>query len=143
MKERPILFSTPMVQAILDGRKTVTRRALKGMAAEIFWGMDEDDPKLKEYITEFDNHPLCPYGQPGDILWVRETFYAYGYWSLLDGKWTLNDSSTQYEGYRYMENPPHEINDAPRSLPPEARDRFHPSRETAEYHRRRCDQGRD
>ena len=52
MKERPILFSAPMVRAILDGRKTMTRRILTERHGE-----------------------YCPYGHPGDFLWVRETFY--------------------------------------------------------------------
>ena len=49
--ERPILFSGPMVRAILDGRKTVTRRIVRGVEM-----------------------PRCPYGSPGDRLWVRETW---------------------------------------------------------------------
>lgn len=53
MKERPILFSGPMVRAILDGRKTQTRRVLK--------------PDTKDYWNS------CPYGVTGDRLWVRET----------------------------------------------------------------------
>lgn len=86
MKERPILFSAPMVRAILDGRKTVTRRVVK--------------PQPDPYTTECESvtftkpgkgiwlptttgrntHSLsgpaftCPYGQPGDQLWVRESF---------------------------------------------------------------------
>jgi len=56
MKERPILFSTEMVKAILDGRKTMTRRVVK-------------DPY--KYITI--PRP-SPYGRVGDRLWVRETF---------------------------------------------------------------------
>jgi hypothetical protein len=51
MKEHPILFSTPMVQAILEGRKTQTRRIIKSF-----------------------NKRQCPYGEPGDVLWVRETW---------------------------------------------------------------------
>lgn len=57
--ERPILFSGPMVRAILDGRKTQTRRAIKP------WPVDE--------LPDVPVH-LCPYGKPGDRLWVRETF---------------------------------------------------------------------
>jgi len=51
MTERPIIFSGPMVRAILDGRKTQTRRVVK-------------------------NSPegVCPYGKPGERLWVRETW---------------------------------------------------------------------
>lgn len=90
MKERPILFSGPMVRAILEGRKTMTRRVFKGPseinnfqaaypAADgswIFWDKDFPDGKevtLKNYQSGgFD----CPYGQPGDRLWVRETWAA-------------------------------------------------------------------
>jgi hypothetical protein len=63
MKARPILFSTPMVQAILKGRKMQTRRVVKPQP-----GDHPDD----------DGHVLyrCPYGQVGDVLWVKET-YAY------------------------------------------------------------------
>lgn len=59
MKERPILFSGPMVRAILDGRKTQTRRVVKPRQ-----GMLDDWTGLP-----------CPYGKPGDRLWVRETCY--------------------------------------------------------------------
>ncbi len=66
MKERPILFSAPMVRAILEGRKTQTRRVVKGCVEE-----------SGEYTEQGHMHglyPRCPYGQPGDRLWVRETF---------------------------------------------------------------------
>lgn len=71
MQQRPIIFSTPMVQAILEGRKTMTRRIIKGNALD--------------YINTHDDHPyytnnaaiMCPYGQIGDILWVRETFFNH------------------------------------------------------------------
>ena len=81
MKERPILFSAPMVRAILEGQKTQTRRAFndrttKLMRAaasigEVSWFMDEG------YLQENDLHYIqqfSPYGQPGDRLWVRETW---------------------------------------------------------------------
>ncbi|MDV6347520.1 hypothetical protein R2083_08330 [Nitrosomonas sp. Is35] len=60
MKERPILFSAPMVHAILDGRKTQTRRICKG----------------QRELSNIHDFQLdrCPYGKPGDRLWVRETF---------------------------------------------------------------------
>lgn len=63
MKERPILFSAPMVRAILDGRKTQTRRIAK-------------DPVIGEIVKAGGNpgYRLCQYGQPGDRLWVRETW---------------------------------------------------------------------
>lgn len=79
IKERPILFSGPMVRAILDGRKTQTRRIIKGNGT---WSVDsEDDGKpWPGYGDEFGDwvRAKCPYGQPGDRLWVRETFgYAF------------------------------------------------------------------
>lgn len=70
MKHIPILFSTPMVQALLDGRKTQTRRIIKAKHLPV-----EVNPN--EYIM---NISLSPYGQPGDVLWVKETYYAYGWW---------------------------------------------------------------
>lgn len=71
IKERPILFSAPMVRAILEGRKTVTRRPVKG--AGLVW-LDNFSP---EYVADPANS-LCPYGKPGDRLWVRETFALLG-----------------------------------------------------------------
>lgn len=87
MKERPILFSGSMVRAILDGKKTQTRRIIKpppyaewmpevgvyhptifDRHGEAFPG----DPVFGA-ADEVDGRP-CPYGQPGDRLWVRETF---------------------------------------------------------------------
>jgi hypothetical protein len=53
VSEHPILFSGPMVRAILEGRKTQTRR-------------------VQRMPGSFPSG--CPYGQPGDLLWVRETF---------------------------------------------------------------------
>lgn len=78
MRERPILFSGPMVRAILDGRKTQTRRVVKPQPqfdsfqgeygqVERFWF--KDTPWDPEDIAD-----CCPYGQPGDRLWVRETW---------------------------------------------------------------------
>lgn len=66
MKERPILFTGPMVRAILDGRKTQTRRAIKGDALMLL--LSGHTPEL--VAKECKN----PYGHPGDRLWVRETW---------------------------------------------------------------------
>jgi hypothetical protein len=87
MTERPILFSAPMVRAILAGQKTQTRRVVKpqpgwitlnkkgfaaGRLAEdvpsvIVWSQPESEGSPSKQIA-------CPYGQPGDRLWVREAF---------------------------------------------------------------------
>lgn len=75
MKERPILFSAPMVRAILAGTKTQTRRVAKHPLAQNlsyivdigkgWFGDEEGEVQIR-----------CPYGQPGDRLWVRETWQA-------------------------------------------------------------------
>ena len=86
MKERPILFSGAMVRAILDGTKTQTRRVISNVATigrvtefgrsdttGYDWTMRDsrlrwNDLRHKQLIDR------CPYGQPGDSLWVRETW---------------------------------------------------------------------
>ena len=67
MKENQIIFSTPMVQAILEGRKTMTRRIVK------CYTRSETHPIHQTANWHLENK-TCPYGQPGDVLWVREKF---------------------------------------------------------------------
>jgi hypothetical protein len=71
MTDRPILFSAPMVRAILSGTKTQTRRAVKG------WPLEWLAPGMftPEYVADPAN-AACPYGVPGDQLWVREAWAA-------------------------------------------------------------------
>ncbi|WP_296230477.1 hypothetical protein [Pseudomonas sp. UBA4617] len=71
-KERPILFSGPMVRAILEGRKTVTRREVKKRNALdcLAAGFEPS------FLTLSGNADMCPYGKPGDRLWVREAWLA-------------------------------------------------------------------
>lgn len=125
MKERPIIFSADMVRAILDGRKTQTRRAVKPQLPSDFsfakfladgravfdvgngWGV--------EYVN-------CPYGAIGDRLWVREKWRVVG-WDD-GGPYTIEyaDGSTMqekenfdydYEKYmRYYEQSDKECTDA-------------------------------
>ena len=64
MREHPIIFSGPMVRAILEGRKTQTRRVMR--------------PKPTEPFLPFTAECPCPYGHPGDRLWVRETWRVNG-----------------------------------------------------------------
>ena len=98
MKERPILFSSPMVRAILEGRKTQTRRVVKpqpdsakgwlypqkmhGFTPEgrpfgnwLEWRMVGED-----YPDTPNDSFFCPYGQPGDQLWVKETWRPVSAW---------------------------------------------------------------
>ena len=95
IKERPILFSAPMVRAILEGRKTVTRRAVKGFQIptedtaipvgdrQRWSAIGQRDPRYgfcvfgsteAECAKELEEYAPCPYGRRGDRLWVRETF---------------------------------------------------------------------
>lgn len=90
IKERPILFSAPMVRAIQEGRKTVTRRPVKVQPFNLSWsrrdhrfeytaGRAENGDEVDgfyAYSTRSGGEwsAKCPYGQPGDRLWVRETF---------------------------------------------------------------------
>jgi hypothetical protein len=75
MRERPILFNAPMVRAILAGTKTQTRRVVK--LWEFYEPLDKAPlmPADLEYLPDFRAYrSTCPYGQPGDRLWVRESF---------------------------------------------------------------------
>lgn len=79
MKERPILFSGPMVLAILAGKKTQTRRQVKlrEFQSSTTRGYDwtfRDRRALWNDVSAERLMELCPYGQPGDRLWVRETW---------------------------------------------------------------------
>ena len=91
MKERPILFSSSMVRALLAGKKTQTRRLVK---SQPMMGMVAGRPDLgtgwiwqngkarfnnpcdeKELADAMATHKgVCPYGVPGDRLWVKETW---------------------------------------------------------------------
>lgn len=91
IKERPILFSAPMVRAILEGRKTVTRREIKPSmrTADTQFELHQqpdgswmplhtfDESSMDDQGTE---HPIkSPYGRPGDRLWLRETHFINDY----------------------------------------------------------------
>lgn len=78
-RERPILFSGPMVRALLDGTKTQTRRVWKmprgcswyeGHGGEAAGMVQDDEGPAWWHVSE----QRCPYGQPGDRLWVREAW---------------------------------------------------------------------
>ena len=84
MKEKPILFSGEMVRAILDGRKTMTRRVIDFNKIARKTGCTNAtlaySNTFKSWAVVDGNGSAdmclvnCPYGQPGDRLWVRETF---------------------------------------------------------------------
>lgn len=99
MKERPILFSGEMVRAILDGRKTQTRRVVKTQPEQqsTGWAWRHRQLDAGHCHTDLDAmvrlmEPLCPHGQPGDRLWVREAHLldpphdgTWGYYDYTDG----------------------------------------------------------
>lgn len=89
MKERPILFSSEMVRAILEGRKTQTRRIVKNCHLMEFDSRDPHyGPYWLPYADEDQGKVECPYGKVGDRLWVRE---AFRYWFQEDGMWDCID----------------------------------------------------
>jgi hypothetical protein len=96
MKARPILFNTAMVRAILDGRKTQTRLVVKHVP-------HKDSP----YHTADGIAARCPYGRPGDLLWVRETWstngmqtvYRAGHSALTEG---INDACLKWRPSIHM-----------------------------------------
>lgn len=87
-KERPILFSAPMVRALLEGRKTQTRRIAVVQPFldtfglwQVFYPWGEGGHGIYKTRAEMERElhnvalPRCPYGNPGDHLWVRENAY--------------------------------------------------------------------
>lgn len=83
MTEKPIIFSAPMVQAILEGRKSQTRRIVKPQpiidsdSGYVFCGKHKsiykNDQHHRDWKIQFiKDH--SPYGKPGDNLWVRESY---------------------------------------------------------------------
>ena len=116
MKERGIIFNTEMVRALLDSRKTQTRRVIKPQPQDHHW---ENDPlgRYKHHLNLFEcqrglflsswhsigdhidsskecnQQILCPYGVPGDRLYVRETWalIAPSYRYKADGDWDTKE----------------------------------------------------
>jgi hypothetical protein len=104
MAERPILFSAPMVRAILAGTKTQTRRVVKwrGLQPGLnlgFSGLSVERSGSNFVLSsptrtshEYRSVPQpCPYGQPGDQLWVRET------WHTVDGAHAFYRADYQHD----------------------------------------------
>ncbi len=109
-KIRPVLFSGPMVRAILDGRKTLTRRVVKPQP----YGSDFHSPEwfspcvvgrdgeqrpgpdtfgISQYDGEWSIR--CPYGGPGNQLWVREA------WKAMDADWKVVEAPDDLDGTRW------------------------------------------
>lgn len=90
MKERPILFSAPMVRAILEGQKTQTRRIVKPQPDLVYGSIPARFTPDDQRLGRIGEVIRCPYGDPGDRLWVKET--------------TLKVEDHGYEGPVYAES---------------------------------------
>ena len=82
MKERPIIFSGPMVCAILAGAKTQTRRVMRDQPCELLdFNRGHLSIRVRRAVYQAFSPQFppvrCPYGKPGDRLWVRETWQAF------------------------------------------------------------------
>lgn len=116
-------MSDQMVCAVLSGDKSMTRRSLKTQPLILPFPTDIDgaDKWLNvnwrgfvwnEITPDFSPRlfDFCPYGKKGDVLYVRESYYAFGWW-IKEGKsmkfkdFTLEDS----EGYMYKDSPPENV----------------------------------
>lgn len=101
---KPILFSTPMVQAILEGRKTQTRRIIKHQPTidaqtgdwlykSVLDGYEEVSP-IEDWVKIKASN--CPYGKIGDILWVRESWQLIG-WNFEEGEMLIKYKTGETE----------------------------------------------
>jgi hypothetical protein len=137
--ERPILFSGEMVRALLDGRKTVTRRIVKpqppaGCEYTINGAGDHalcfaagtaasaSPVCVPPTGTSADHRLRCPYGQPGDRLWVRETWAAH--WMYDDVPPTRARSGLDDDNQFFAAGPSEH---GTHGAPPECRGRWRPS----------------
>jgi hypothetical protein len=122
--ERPILFSAPMVRAILDGRKTQTRRLMnpqpvykpyRDISGQPYmcWQWSRGPKKHGTWLTQSRNDKFdgriamdCPFGDYLDTLWVRETFLPDpprdGTWEDFGGDFTLKDIPEEYRRPRHV-----------------------------------------
>lgn len=126
--ERPILFGAPMVRALLDGRKTQTRRVVK---PQPLWVAEPSVP-FKTPDADPKGIIYCPYGQPGDRLWVRES------WRI--GAWDDNDGTLCID---YRDGPRKEWVDIPERADPDGdvfRRYWFQSSEDAERANLKCDE---
>ncbi len=104
MKERPIIFNSDEVRAILEGRKTMMRRVIKPQPHEIAYRdcyVNEELAYFWRYGKEREDCPRpkdCPFGQPGDRLWVKETWrLPYG----APNRWVDYKADDARDGFKW------------------------------------------
>lgn len=151
MRERPILFSAPMVRALLDGSKTQTRRPVKPQPRLItsndgapIWRLDlrdgfinsRDETTWPETMTRHsvdqngNVYPaVSPYGASGDHLWVREEHYRFGHWEPVPSGRTKHGR----QKWRFVEDTKEVRFDAPVEF---RKGRHHKDASTPAWHKR-------
>ncbi|MBG5838783.1 hypothetical protein I5G21_03075 [Pseudomonas aeruginosa] len=107
-RERPILFNDQMVRAILEGRKTVTRRVVKPQP-DFLGSMVDPSTPFKTLDAGLHARITCPYGEPGDRLWVREAWTI----DLLAAYSTEKGYDSEYELRYRTDDASREIHVAP------------------------------
>ena len=83
MKETGLMFKAPLVRAILEGRKTQTRRIAKPVRHPDLGNVYSPGALTREHEPQHVINRACPYGQPGDRIYVRETFSQHPEWGQL------------------------------------------------------------
>lgn len=106
VRERPIIFSGPMVRAILEGRKTQTRRVVAFLPEypNAQYVRIKSDARISKFdsvvsITQVDAYAACPYGKAGDRLWVREAL-RWTDWLVYDSDKSPIDPDLMPNGMR-------------------------------------------
>ena len=99
MSDRPILFSAPMVRAIFDGRKTQTRRIIRGVRRDNTMVLKKPTKTMTgitTHVMDAPEHGLLPYAV-GDRLWVKETWRTWRDFDTLPPRDLPNDAPIFYE----------------------------------------------
>lgn len=116
MIERPIIFGADSVRAILAGRKTQTRRVCRDVPCQWSGHVAELSPGLWRFAPTAElgqfHDIACPFGAPGDRLWVRETFSIQNAVEdeeppHCDGRPLLRRPEDDFEGYAPLWQQPH------------------------------------